>query len=47
MNFTVEIASQNIVTTSNFVKFQDNQNFTFFKAPRVMRDMWHALSGSH
>ena len=40
MDFTVGIVSRNLATTSNFVEFQDSQNFTFFKAPRVVRDTW-------
>ena len=31
-NFTVEIFSRNLATTSNFVEFRDSRNFTFFKA---------------
>ena len=45
--FTVKIVSRNLSTTSNFVEFRDSQNFTFFEAPRVTRDMWQVLSGSH
>ena len=32
---TVEIVSQNLATTSNFVEFRDSQNFTYFEAPGV------------
>ena len=45
MDFTVGIVSQNLATMSNFVKFRDSQNFTFFEAPGVgsrkmgLRDM--------
>ena len=46
MNFTVGIVSRNLATISNFVKFRDNQNFTFFKARRGVRDTWHFVSGS-
>ena len=46
MDFTVGIASRNLATTSNFVKFRDSRNFTFFEAPRGVRDTWHELSGS-
>ena len=35
MNFTVEIVSQNLATTSSFIEFQDNWNFTSFEATRV------------
>ena len=35
MDFTVGIVSRNIATTSNFVEFRDNRNFTFFEAPGV------------
>ena len=45
-DFTVGIVSQNLATTSNFVEFQNSRNFTFFEAPRVVRDTWHVLSGS-
>ena len=34
-DFTVGIVSQNLVTQSNFVGFQNSQNFTFFKATGV------------
>ena len=47
MDFTVGIVSRNLANTSNFVEFQDSRNFTFFEAPRVTRDMWQVLSGSH
>ena len=33
MDFTVGIVSRNLATTSNFVEFRDNRNFTFFEAP--------------
>ena len=46
MDFTVEIVSQNLATTSNFVEFRDSRNFTFFEAPRVVQDTWHVLSDS-
>ena len=46
MDFIVEIVSQNIDTTSNFVEFRDSRNFTFFEASRVIRDTWQGLSGS-
>ena len=32
MDFIVGIVSRNLATTSNFVEFQDSQNFTFFEA---------------
>ena len=35
MDFTVEIVSRNLATTSNFFEFQDSLNFTFFEAPGV------------
>ena len=35
MDFTVRIVSRNLATTSNFVEFRDNRNFTFFEAPGV------------
>ena len=49
-DFTIEIVSQNLVTTSNFVKFRDSQNFTFFEVSKVTSDTlayvgW--LIGSH
>ena len=47
MDFVVEIVSQNLATPSNFVKFRDSRNFTFFKTPRVPSDTWHVLSDSH
>ena len=46
-NFTVRIVSRNLVTLSNFVKFRDNRNFTFFEAPRVTSDTCHMLEGSY
>ena len=46
MDFTVGIVSRNLATTSNFVKFRDSRNFTFFEATEVMRDTWHSLSSS-
>ena len=46
MDFTVGIVLRNLATTSNFVEFQDNQNFTFFEATGVVRDTWRILSGS-
>ena len=46
MDFTVGITSRNLDITSNFVKFRDNQNFTFFKALRVVRDTWYVKSSS-
>ena len=44
MDFTIEIASQNLATTSNFVEFRDSRNFTFFEAPRVVWDTWLVMS---
>ena len=44
--FTVGIVSRNLATTSNFVEFQDNQNFTFFEAWKVVGDTWRILSVS-
>ena len=35
MDFIIEFVSQNLVTQSNFVEFQDGWNFTFFEAPGV------------
>ena len=46
MDFTVGILPQNLATMSNFVKFRDSGNFTFFEAPGVVRDTWHIVSGS-
>ena len=46
MDFTVGIVSRNLATTSNFVEFQDDRSFTFFKAPGVMRNTWHIVSSS-
>ena len=40
MDFTIGIVSRNLATTSNFGEFRDSRNFTFFKAPRVVRDTW-------
>ena len=36
MDFTIGIVSRNLVTTSNFVEFQDNRNFMFFEAQGVV-----------
>ena len=47
MDFTIGIISQSLVTSSNFVEFQDSRNFTFFEAPRAMSDTWHMLDGSY
>ena len=41
MDFTVGIVSQNLLTPSNFVEFQDRQNFMFFEALRVTNNIWH------
>ena len=46
MDFNVEIVSQNLATTSNFVEFRDNRNFMFFEILRVVQDTWHVMSGS-
>ena len=46
MDFTVGIVSQNLVAMSNFVKFRDSRNFTFFDARRGVRDTWPFVSGS-
>ena len=46
MDFTVGIVSRNLATTSNFVEFRDSRNFTFFEAPRVVRNTWHIVSSS-
>ena len=46
MDFTIEIVSRNLATKSNFVEFRYSRNFTFFKAPRVVWDTWHVMSGS-
>ena len=40
MDFTVGIVLKNLATTSNFIEFLDSRNFTFFKAPGVVRDTW-------
>ena len=32
MDFSVEIVSRNLATTSNFVGFQGGRDFTFFEA---------------
>ena len=37
-NITVGIVSRNLATMSNFVKFRDSQNFTFFETRRGVRD---------
>ena len=42
---TVEIVLRDLASTSNFVKFRDSWNFTFFEVLRVARDTWHVLSG--
>ena len=34
-DFTIEFASRNLVTLSNFVGFQDSQNFMFLETPGV------------
>ena len=34
MDFIVEIPSQNLVTTSNFVEFRDSGNFMFFEGDK-------------
>ena len=47
MDFTVEIVWRNLATMSNFVKFQDSWNFTFFEVLGVALDTWYVLSGSH
>ena len=46
MDFTVGIVLRNLATMSNFIKFRDSQNFTFFEARRGVRDTWHFMSGS-
>ena len=46
MDFTVEIISRNLTTTSNIVEFQDSRNFTFYEVPSVVWDTWHMMSGS-
>ena len=43
MDFAIGIVSRNLATTSNFFEFRDTQNFTFFKASRVVRDTWRIL----
>ena len=45
-DFTVEIVSRNLATTSNFVEFRDSRNFTFFETPIVVRDTWDVTSSS-
>ena len=42
-DFIVGIISQNLDTYSNFIGFQDSQNFTFFEAPSVESDTWHMV----
>ena len=32
MDFSVEIVSRNLATTSNFVRFRGGRDFTFFEA---------------
>ena len=46
MDLVVEFISRNLATMSNFVEFQDSQNFMFFEAPRVAVDTWNTMSGS-
>ena len=46
MGLTVGIVLRNLATTSNFIEFRDSWNFTFFEAPRVVRDTSHSVSGS-
>ena len=45
MDFTIGIASRNLVTTLNFFEFRDSRNFTFFEALEGMHDTWHVLGG--
>ena len=40
MDFTIGIILRNLASTSNFVEYQDNLNFMFFEAQRVVRDTW-------
>ena len=42
----VGIVSRNLATTSYFIKFRDSRNFTFFEAPRVVRDTSCIFNGS-
>ena len=37
-DFTVGIVSSNLVIQSNFFRFRDSRNFTFFEAPGVASD---------
>ena len=46
MDFIVGIVSRNLATMSNFIKFRDSRNFTFFEARRGVRDTWHFMSGA-
>ena len=39
MNFFVGFVSQNLVTKSNFVKFENSRNFSFLRH-RVSDDTW-------
>ena len=43
MDFTVGIISRNLVTQSNFIRFRDSRNFTYFEA-RVSNDIWNGAT---
>ena len=45
MDFTVGIVSRNLATSSNFVKFQDSQNFTFFETCVEWLTLIHMSNG--
>ena len=45
-DLTVGIVSRNLATMSNFIKFRDSRNFTFFEAQTMVRDTWLNSSGS-
>ena len=46
MDFTIEIVSRNLATTSNFVELRDNVNCTFFEC-RVSDATWHPQEVTH
>ena len=46
MDLTIGIVERNLATMLNLVEFQHSRNFTFFEAPRVVRDTWDIFSGS-
>ena len=45
MDIIVGIVSRNLVITSNFVEFQNSQNFTFFEARVEWLTLNHVSNG--